>query len=227
MNVKHLRAAVVLAALAAPLAARATPLLEVEAVDGASPVTLIVTTSTTGILLSSGSDGTLAASVDVFGAQNSNGGLNTATIDATGSAGTVLTLTVTQTGLSAAGPSQDFALSFTTNGLTAQGMGSTSFTDYVGPANDPFGTADRLFDGTLAVTGSVVNASVAQGTAAGLTPGGSYSETQVIRITFGASGSISADSQMIPMVPEPASLTLLGLALSVLLTVHRRGTIGV
>ncbi len=201
----------------------AGPTLSVEAFDGtvASGVALNLTTAYnqgTGSLVAFSNDLTLELRGQGV---PSNTGLALDTLDASkGATSGVLTLVLSQTGLTASEVNPAFAVAFTGNMRLAGSSASVSFADYVSASNAQFDTqsgdlvASTMFKGSDGPAGAYSTTAIARG----LTVGGLFSETEVIQITFGSTGSISGSSQLNPelgsaVVPEPASISLVGTGL--------------
>jgi len=194
----------------------AGPVLSVEAFDGtvAAGNHLNLTTAsdpTTGAVTAFNSN----LSLLVLGQGiPSNTGLALSTLNASNAtASGVLTIVLSQTGVTATQATQPFAISFTGNMLTANSSASLIFSDYISASNAPLDTkpSDLLASSSFGVSSAPTLAYSTTASASGLTVGGLYSQTEVIQITFNSSGSISASSQLLPnAVPEPASIALLG-----------------
>lgn len=211
--------------------ASATPMLQVEAFDntgGSAGMngTQIALTGASGssTVSAKGSDANFTSvNVIASGAADAAGGLSTTTLDVSGTAGSILTLYITQTGLTPTAATMPFSLTFTLNQLTiADGISSASFQDYVGPKNAAFGMKDVL-NPLVTITNATTGGQQLTESATGLN--GLYSETQMITLDFSSAGTITASSQLKPIVtavPEPATLALLGLPLCLLGLVTRR-----
>ena len=231
MTKQLLRTALLASAVGLPLAAHAAPALSILAYDNTGGTTgtngtqialTPTTNSNSGFQNQSGGDSNFTnVSVTSSGAANAAGGLSTTTLDISAASNTILTIFVTQTGLTPMAVNMPFALTFTLNGLTTlDGTGSASFTDFVDTNNVAFGristtagstspTAEQL-NTTFTATNTTTGTQQLNANATGLT--GLYSETQRIVLTFNTAGTITASSQMKP-VPEPSSIAMLGVGL--------------
>jgi hypothetical protein len=103
---------------------------------------------------------------------------------------------------------------FTSNSLDAPNFVSDTISNYYDTTNATFGTGSLLATATYNGDGSFSTGPVA----AGLSAPGTYSETTIYTLNFGANSSgntesVSASSQIVSAVPEPSSLALLGTGL--------------
>ena len=199
--------------------AEAGPVLSVEAFNGTAATGTEISLNTmtnpvAGTLIASNPDLTLL--IQGQGVPTNNG-LALSTLNASSaSANGVLTIVLTQSNLTATQATLPFGVSFTGNMLTANSSASVNFADYISAANAMFDMAKSDLLASTTFNASVASASTSSSaTAQGLTPGGMYSQTEVIQINFNTSGSISASSQLIASaaVPEPASAALVGISL--------------
>ncbi len=199
--------------------AEAGPVLSVEAFNGTAatgtPINLnTMTNPTDGLLIASSPD--LRLMIQGQGVPTNNG-LALSTLNASSATSNgVLTIVLTQSGLTSALASQPFGVSFTGNMLTANTSAVVNFADYISPTNALFDQKPSNLLASTTFRASVASASASSmATATGLTPGALYSQTEVIQINFNTAGSISASSQLIAAsvsVPEPASVALVGIA---------------
>ncbi len=174
---------------------------------------------TNGILLGgSATDANFAVSVNATGAPFLNapnfGNNSNTSVTATGITGTtVLRIEVTDTGLTS--PVTPVMNTFGLNSLNGGDFVSETISNYFGPSNNAYGMGELL--GSVTYNG---DGSFADGPTMGAfsTPTGTYSETTIYALTFGATGgngTIQTNAQIaaVAATPEPNSLVLLGTGL--------------
>ncbi len=174
---------------------------------------------TNGILLGgSATDSNFSVSVNATGSPFLNapnfGNNSNTSVKASGITGpTTLRIEITDTGLTS--PVTPVMNTFGLNSLNGGDFVSETISNYFGPANNAYGMAELLGSVTYNGDGSFSTGPMMGAFSA---PGGTYSETTVYSLNFGATGgngTLQTNAQIaaVAATPEPNSLVLLGTGL--------------
>ena len=199
-----------------PAAANAT--LQLQISDGTTTKTLTDVVNN-GELTFYGSIDSFAVVVSTgideqrFGA-SSTPGIDLNSIEVSGKAGGTLTFSLTETGIKGSGP-----VTFNSQIGGTQSGSTLSYATYVDSSNTAFGTGTSV--GHKAFTTTPYAGSFG----ATINPGNLYSMTEVATLTAKGPSVASFDAEL--RVPEPMSMTILGVGLVALGTVRRRRQPGI
>jgi len=218
MRNKSLLAAALLSSTAAWVAtAHADPTLEIKVQDGSTTLTHTGQLTPSGSLTQTFTDSnfrSIEVTIQGWPTFGPNPDISSTAIAATAASGlsipAQLTVWVTQINITKPNTTTlNFVASGTLNGLTGgTNWGTVEESQYVDDANNPFGEGTDVYSTNIKVTGPTTKYT---SPVIPVTLSAEYSDSQVYTVPFlVANESFNGSAQLTALIPEPASLSMLG-----------------